>query len=535
MSKLKKIFTNWRILLLIVVLILSFVAINPQFGSDGVAIRQVAKNSSAAIAGIQSPGPEVSPTQREIVLAINGESIENLDAYYAAIKDYPANRTLTLTTDRNTYRLLTQATVTEGNRTRVVADDIGLTVYEAPNSNLKLGLDLSGGTRVILKPAEEVSDDDLNLIIENIKQRLNVFGLSDIVVKSAQDLAGDDYIIVEIAGASKEEVQELLAQQGKFEAKIGNVTVFRGGQDITSVCRSPDCSRIEQCGQTTEGYACRFSFQITLTPDAANRQADLTRALRVVVDQGGNYLSEPLSLYLDDEQVDQLQISSDLQGRAVTEISISGGGLGATQQAALDDAKENMKQLQTVLITGSLPVQLEIVKSDGISPMLGSEFVRNAVVIGLLSTLAVAILLVVRYRNLLISIPIIITMLSESIIVLGVAAIIGWNLDLAAIAAIVIAIGSGVNDQIVIIDETLQGGVSKDRSRSWKEKIRTAFFIVFAAYFTLVAAMLPLFFAGAGLLRGFALTTIVGVTAGVLITRPFFAELVEILLDQDEE
>jgi preprotein translocase subunit SecD len=39
--------------------------------------------------------------------------------------------------------------------------------------------------------------------------------------------------------------------------------------------------------------------------------------------------------------------------------------------------------------------------------------------------------------------------------------------------------------------------------------------------------MLPLFWAGAGILRGFALTTIIGVTVGILITRPAFADIVE--------
>ena len=39
--------------------------------------------------------------------------------------------------------------------------------------------------------------------------------------------------------------------------------------------------------------------------------------------------------------------------------------------------------------------------------------------------------------------------------------------------------------------------------------------------------MLPLFWAGAGMLRGFALTTIIGVTGGILITRPAFADILK--------
>jgi preprotein translocase subunit SecD len=44
--------------------------------------------------------------------------------------------------------------------------------------------------------------------------------------------------------------------------------------------------------------------------------------------------------------------------------------------------------------------------------------------------------------------------------------------------------------------------------------------------------MIPLMFAGAGLLKGFALTTIFGVSIGVFIARPAYAAVVEILLKE---
>ena len=187
-----------------------------------------------------------------------------------------------------------------------------------------------------------------------------------------------------------------------------------------------------------------------------------------------------------------------------------------------------MKQLQTVLITGSLPVKLDIVKIDTISPVLGKEFIRNALIMGLLAILAVAIVTYIRFRSLKISLPIIVTMLSEVILLLGMAALIGWNLDLAAIAGIIIAVGTGVDHQIVIADEVLRKG--RTAVLSWKDKIKRAFFIIMAAYFTTCVAMIPLLWAGAGLLKGFAITTILGVTIGVFITRPAFAAVVEILL-----
>ena len=112
-------------------------------------------------------------------------------------------------------------------------------------------------------------------------------------------------------------------------------------------------------------------------------------------------------------------------------------------------------------------------------------------------------------------------MFSEMFITLGIAALISWNLDAPSIAGIIAGMGTGVNDQIVILDESIS-----NKHLSLKERIKRALFIIVGAFFTIVAAMLPLFWAGAGMLRGFALTTIIGVTVGILITRPAFAEIV---------
>ena len=564
MGKLKKTVKNIRVIVLVVFLILAFIAIHPNPWVEGMAIRSVAKNSSASIAGIQSPTPNIPPMNRERVLLINNKPINSLKDYYDFINTLEVNRTFTIKTNKDIYKLtalpLYKITYLDETETKVITEevynettnetinvtktievpkvereligvaDIGLSLYEAPTTNIRKGLDLSGGSRVVLEPEGKIEQQDLDFTIDNIKQRLNVFGLTDIIVRPASDLEGNDFIIVEIAGATKEEVRDLLAQQGKFEARVGNTTVFRGGKDITYVCRSPDCSGIDPqagCGQISGGdWTCRFRFSIALSPEAAQRQADATKDLDIVVEEEQSYLSESLLLYLDDELVDELRIGAELKGNPVTDISISGSGLGQNQQAAMTDSLKNMKRLQTILITGSLPVKLDIVKTDNISPLLGEEFIKNAVLIGIIAIFAVALTVFVRYRRLVVSIPMIINMASEAIIILGIAALIGWNLDLAAIAGIIIAIGTGVDHQIVIADETLTG--EKAKFASWKDKLKKAFFIIFAAYFTTVVAMLPLWFAGAGLLKGFALTTILGVSIGVLITRPAYAAIIEI-------
>ncbi|MGV8169594.1 MAG: MMPL family transporter [Candidatus Nanoarchaeia archaeon] len=536
MSKARKIFTNTRILILIAALIIALVLIHPSF-KDGVAIRSVAKNSAATEAGMTSPSPGSKPMSREVIISINNQKIETVKDYHDAISLLLPDETFTLKTNKDTYFLTTRAA--PGNETGI--ESIGLTVYPRPKSNVQKGLDLEGGTRVMLEPQEEASEDDLALVVTNIEQRLNVYGVSDVSVRVTKDLFGKSFISVEIPGANEQEVRTLLAQQGKFEAKIGEDTVFRGGEkDILYVCRTADCAGIDpgSCGTATSGEAvCRFRFSITLSGEAAKRQAALTENLSIInVGTGldNAYLSKNLTLYLDDELVDELLIGADLKGNAVTQIQISGSGSGEDIDAATADALNSMKNMQTVLVTGSLPVKLKVVKTESISPALGSSFIKNAALAGLLALVLVVIIIAIRYREIVISIPIVITILSEFALTLGVASLIGWRFDISAIAAIIIAIGSGVNDQIVITDETL--GREKDKKRrdeleSWKVRLKIALFIVFAAYFTMLVAMLPLWFAGAGILKGFALTTIIGITVGVLITRPAYGEFLEIVTE----
>jgi len=520
MSKAKALFLNTRVIILVVFLLLSLVAINPQLSSDGVAIRSVAKDSAAADAGIESPKATISPTAREVLLSINNKDILTESDYYEFIADLDVNRTLLIKTNKDTYRLTTkpiletivlnetefvevivpvfnettntttnQTTFVEQNKTITTVlgtEDIGLTIYPRPSNNIRKGLDLEGGTRVVLTPEEPVSDAELDLIIDNIAERLNVFGVGDVVVRSVKDFTGESYVLVEIAGVSQEEVVDLLSGQGKFEAKVGDAIVFRGGDDIRNVCRSSSTTCFagidpdRGCGQLPDGtFTCSFRFSIALSTDAARAMADATKDLPVVYPggvTGDAYLSENITLFLDDEEVDALRIGADLKGNAVTDISISGSGSGISEQAAAVDALANMKQLQTVLVTGSLPVSLEIVQTDAISPLLGETFIKNVMLIAFLAILTVILVVVIRYKKLMIALPTSIAMLSEVVIVLGFASLIGWRLDLAAIAGIIIAVGTGVDDQIIIIDETLS---KKDSTKmlSWLQKLKRAFFM----------------------------------------------------------
>jgi preprotein translocase subunit SecD len=498
---------TFRIWLLIFVLFFSILAIAPwHYFDSGVSVKSVEKNSTAYESGLRSG---------TVINSINGQTIKDMQEYSQYIaENFIGNKTQKIILDTNSGEFI------------FLSERLEISVAEVKKSNLKTGLDLSGGARALVK-AEGISltKTEVDDLVAITTERLNAFGLNDVIIKSVSDLGGENYMLIEIAGSTTTELKELLESQGKFEAKIGNETVFIGGdRDITYVGVSGQDAGIYSCNQGSENYYCEFRFVISLSEKAAQRQADVTSNLSVNLSSGGRYLEKPLDLFVDDSLLDTLQIGADLKGRATTSIQISGSGNGVTQQDAYKDAQESMKKLQTILKTGSLPYKLEIVKLDSISPALGKEFTKNLIYLALLVLGIISVIILVRYRKLKISGAVILTMFSEAVITLAIATLLKQNLDAASIAGIIAGMGTGVDDQIVILSESFN---KEDTYIKLKERIKRAFFIISGAFFTVIAAMIPLFWAGAGMLRGFALTTIIGVTAGILITRPAFGDIIE--------
>jgi preprotein translocase subunit SecD len=185
------------------------------------------------------------------------------------------------------------------------------------------------------------------------------------------------------------------------------------------------------------------------------------------------------------------------------------------------------------------------------------------------------VIVFVRYRRLKIALPMAAISLSEIVIILGIAAtndsliwasvlvigftliaiawwkkheidmfawiavvlvpllgLLSWTIDLAAIGGIVAAIGTGMDNQIIIADEALMKSDDR-RVYTIKDKIKRAFFIIFSSASTVIAAMIPLMSIGVGLIRGFAITTIVGVLVGILVTRPAYARIMEAGIKKD--
>ena len=504
-------FRIWILLIFVILSLISIFSIPPTIFEKGIKISFVDPNSKVFENGLR---------EGMIIKQINGRNINSIEDYsnslevMRTLEDNQTKKTSIVTKNLEIINLFTK---------KIIED---ILVEEIPSTRIKTGLDLRGGFRAFVKADVPLNDRELNDLIAVSEKRLNVYGLSDvkffkIITSTKENLMG-----IEVAGSSPGDLEELIAKQGKFEAKIGEDTVFIGGnKDITHVGRTGTDAFISECFTIQNEETCTFQFTIFLSEEAAQRHADITNNLTL----NGSYLSKQLDFFIDDKLTSSLNIGADLKGNVATRIQISGSGIGATRQEAIDSAKLEMKNLQTILITGSLPYKLEIVKIDKISPNLGEEFTKQIVLAGIFAIIAVSIIILLRYRKIKISLALVIVSLSEVLIILGVAALIRWNLDLPSIAGIIAAIGIGIDSQLIILDE------ARDKRESIKERIKKALFIIVTAFATTFVAMIPLTgvlsfmgigAASAGLLKGFAVTTLIGITTGVLISRPAFAEII---------
>ncbi len=397
---------------------------------------------------------------------------------------------------------------------------VGLSVWAIqPNfsmgtSNIKLGFDLAGGSRAILTPRGSIDQETMESAIQVLKERTNVYGLKDISIRPTSDMLGNRFVTVEAAGTNEEDLRELLERQGKFDAKIGNDTVFTGS-DIY-----PEISG----GEIRSADGGGFIFQLPVRIRSFNAQqrfANLTAQLAVE----DEHLSQPLDLYMDDQLVDSLQIDSGLKGRIVDSAMITGPG------DTREEAIKKRSRMDAILKAGALPIKLDIASMDSISPRLGQSFISQISNASILILAAVGALLYIYYRDLKIAAVILGMSVCAAVVVLGLAAstvpvVGGWQIDLASIAGLIVALAVGVDQQVIITDQVLRGEVGEEIKKSLVQKLKGAGGIIVASFGTTLAAMIPLLFTNLGALRGFAITSILGEAVAFFITRPAFLKLI---------
>lgn len=200
-------------------------------------------------------------------------------------------------------------------------------------------------------------------------------------------------------------------------------------------------------------------------------------------------------------------------------------------QAKASFANNQSKTIASILSGGALPVHVIVNTPTTIKPTLGSQFLLISAIAAALSIIAVAIFITIRYRNLFLIVPILLTTFAELFIIVSIIGLIG-TIDLSAVAGMIAVVGTGVDAQIIITDEVLQG----NKDQSVKSRFGNAFNIIWINAGLLILAMMPLLFSTSLVsIIGFAESTILGALLGVLITRPAYGAIIKKRYESKEE
>ena len=364
-----------------------------------------------------------------------------------------------------------------------------------------------------------------------LDSKLNRLGLQDIKVR----IVDNKYILIDLAGMDVATAQDVVGKPGKFEIRIETENNESMHVLYGDAVESVDIPQGDRQG----GWGVPF----TLSEEGA---AVFQKA---AIDAGAtkNPDAHDIAMYLDKDEIFSAPLAAELAG-SLNKVPVRSM---EARVGSGDAGSAKAKELYIHLREGALPVNVEIVGSGQVSAALGAQFKIQMVFAGLIALLAVAGMVYYRYREKRIVLPMITTSFSEVIMMLGIWALAGWQLDLASLAGIIMVIGTGVDQLVIITDELMRGGeaaaASADRSikeraaaaaekagakmaattsKVYLSRLSRAFTIILGAAATTAVAMLPLLYMGFGALTGFALIIILGVILGTLIARPAYGRII---------
>lgn len=443
----------------------------------------------------------------------------------------------------------------------------GLHVGTLDRDAMRLGLDLKGGTYVLLEgdasalpPDTEIATamDGAKRIIEN---RVNAFGVSETEIQRENV----NRLSVQLPGINPEEALNLIGKTATLEFREptldsqGNLLCrdATGTQFPVPATGGGGFIKDPTTGRALCTDATGRVGEPVLTPatckgdcDAELRGMPLTGSLlkpssQVQQDQGGGFsvtlefngtggrifrdvsgrlVGYQLAIYLDDELIAFPVVQQQLNQTSV----ITG----------LD--RNEAKSLQVQLNSGALPIPMRVVQQNEVDATLGDDTVRHSVQAGLIGVLAVMAFMILYYRlpgavaslALFVYASVVLMVLKVGVPVMAPQ---GFTITLAGIAAFVLSVGMAVDANILVFERmkeemragrSLPAAIEAGFDRAWPS-IRDSN----AA--TIISGLILWWFGdqfNAALVIGFAKVLIVGVVisifSAIFVTRSLLRLLV---------
>ena len=361
--------------------------------------------------------------------------------------------------------------------------------------NVKLGLDLQGGVHVVLEAKDtdelKVDQEKMEALVAAVERRVNAFGAAEPVVQQQ----GDRRVIVEIAGIEDpERAVQALIKTAYLEFISPEGAVILTGADLKNAAAQKDVNTGE------------IQVALTLTDEGAKKFAEATT----------KYLKQRIAIVLDGEILQNPVVNTPiLDGRAVI-----------TGYNTLEEAHE----IAMLLKSGALPLKVEVVQKSVVGPSLGKDSLDKSVIAGLVGIALILVFMAVYYRvpGLVADIALVI----YSILILAMFSFFGVTLTLPGVAGFILSLGIAVDSNIIIFERIKE---ELRREKPLRPAVRSGFKRAFRAILdanvtTLIAAGV-LFYFGTGVIKGFALTLMIGILVSMFTTIMLTKWILQLVVD----
>ncbi len=411
----------------------------------------------------------------------------------------------------------------------------GLAANIAVGNVPALGLDLQGGASVTLTPVGDYEPAALEVAVEIIRARVDSLGVAEPEIISQGDtvvinLPGveDQDRALQIVGAQGQVLLRPVLQSGTLSSTT-TTTAPQETPDPTdptaTVLLTDDMGISYQVGPAE---ATGDVFENDAAADISSGQWAVVVSLRGGGDGEDVWNALTTKCFNREATCPTGQIAIVLDGEVISAPVVQEPVFtGGTVQISGDFTEDEARDLAKILEFGAVPVEFEVASVQTVSPTLGSDSLRAALIAGLVGVGLVLLFFFAYYR--LLPVVMLLGLALSGSLMWSVIALLsktnGLALTLAGVAGIIVSVGVTV-DSYVVFFERLKDEVQAGRSlrgsaqRSFQSAFRT---ILIADGASFIGAVV-LWYLTVGAVRGFAfflgLSTLIDVIIAYFYTRP---------------
>ena len=331
------------------------------------------------------------------------------------------------------------------------------TTHDGNKYQFKLGLDLSGGSRLVYEA--DVSGIEstqvagaMGVLRDVIETRINAFGVSEPVVQVEEGSivgGGQHRLVVELPGVT--DVDEATTAIGKtplLEFKLVNpaATLEGLGVEVSTSDGSP-VTATKKIGvgdrYIDTGLTGRYLEHATLQFGQGQGAVSNEPIVQVTFNEEGAALFEKITT----EHVGE-QVAIFLDGESISEPVIREPISGGTATISGDFTPTEARELVRNLNFGALPVPITLANTQTIGATLGDEALKAGVTAGIVGFLLLSLFMILWYR--LPGFVSVVALTLYVIIMLALFKLIPVVLTAAGIAGFILSIGLAVDANILI-------------------------------------------------------------------------------------